>query len=274
MGILRPHPGTPFFRYPYLAYNKRTDRLLSQKGLIAFGANIDALDWKRSSSSAVHNRIMRRLRKEGKGIILMHDIQGRTAKMLPRLLRTLKDEGYKVVHMVSKGTAVPESEPILVASAQTVETKDATEVKTKSAKSLGSGYGSIQSADKDRLIVASLEQQADRELAISRRQNRIKSVPEVFGKTNRTGVTASTDQAAPQTQRASSTLVPVLVARVAMEQLKPKQQAKKSYRIVSTKKRVSSIKRKRNSIVVARNSKRGIVKTGNWKLRRSQWILR
>ncbi|NKB52991.1 MAG: polysaccharide deacetylase family protein [Rhizobiaceae bacterium] len=33
-------PRTPFFRYPYLARSKRTDRMLAKKGMIAFGAEI------------------------------------------------------------------------------------------------------------------------------------------------------------------------------------------------------------------------------------------
>ncbi len=109
-------PRTPFFRYPYLARSKRTDRMLAKKGMIAFGANIDSLDWKQKSPKQVHNRIMRRLRKEGRGIILMHDIQSRTAKMLPDLLRSLKSEGYRVVHMVPKLRKTPASKPVVVAS--------------------------------------------------------------------------------------------------------------------------------------------------------------
>ena len=109
-------PRTPFFRYPYLARNKRTDKLVAEKGLITFGANIDSLDWKKSSPKQLHDRIMKKLRKQGRGIILMHDIQTRTAKMLPDLLRTLKAEGYKVVHVVGKPHERPASKPLVVAS--------------------------------------------------------------------------------------------------------------------------------------------------------------
>ncbi|MFD0916212.1 polysaccharide deacetylase family protein [Pseudahrensia aquimaris] len=120
-GVYDGAPRVPFFRYPYLARNKATDRIVARKGLIAFDANIDSLDWKRVGPDEVHNRIMRILRREGKGIILMHDIQHRTAKMLPRLLRTLKDEGYKVVHMVGPDTvpvAPVEDTPVVVATTQ------------------------------------------------------------------------------------------------------------------------------------------------------------
>lgn len=108
-------PRTPFFRYPYLDSNAATDRLIKRKGLIAFGTNIDSLDWKKESSDTVHDRIMRRVRKQGRGIILMHDIQPRTAKMLPRLLRSLKAEGFNIVHMVAP-TREPVDDDIVVAS--------------------------------------------------------------------------------------------------------------------------------------------------------------
>ena len=109
-------PRIPFFRYPYLARSKRTDRLLKKKGLIAFGANIDALDWKKNTPKQIHNRIMGKLRKQGRGIILMHDIQTRTAKMLPLLLRSLAAEGYRVVHIVAKKGRKIKSAPVVIAS--------------------------------------------------------------------------------------------------------------------------------------------------------------
>lgn len=95
-------PRTPFFRYPYLASSKRTDRILARKGLVAFGANIDSLDWKIKNSNRIHDRILRQLKRKRRGIILMHDIHARTAKMLPKLLRSLKAGGYKIVHIVPK----------------------------------------------------------------------------------------------------------------------------------------------------------------------------
>ena len=45
---------------------------------------------------------MRLLKRKGKGMILMHDLKKKTARMLPELLDTLKAKGYKVVHIVPK----------------------------------------------------------------------------------------------------------------------------------------------------------------------------
>ena len=97
-----------FFRYPYLAKNARTDRIVARKGLIAFGANIDSKDYFKVAPAAVRERTMARLRRQGRGIILMHDIHTRTASMLPGLLDQLKAEGYRIVHMVP-GRSAPAS---------------------------------------------------------------------------------------------------------------------------------------------------------------------
>ena len=114
-------PRVPFFRFPYLDHDAKSDRVIADRNMIAFGANIDSRDWKKVSASKVHDKIMALLKRERKGIILMHDIQTRTAKMLPRLLRSLKAGGYKVVHIVpSKGHQ--EKEPagdLIVAAAPT-----------------------------------------------------------------------------------------------------------------------------------------------------------
>ena len=106
-----------FFRYPYLAKSGRTDQIIRRKGLIAFGANIDSKDYFKVSPAAVRQRTMARLRKQGRGIILMHDIHGRTATMLPALLDQLKAEGYRIVHMVP-GRSAPVGEAPVFASAE------------------------------------------------------------------------------------------------------------------------------------------------------------
>ena len=113
----------PFFRYPYLAKSARTDAIVRSKGLIAFGTNIDSKDYFKVSPDAVRAKTMAQLRKQRKGIVLMHDIHGRTAAMLPALLDQMKAEGFKVVHMVP-GRGRPVADPVL---ADTVLAKAAPE---------------------------------------------------------------------------------------------------------------------------------------------------
>jgi len=50
-------------------------------------------------------RIMSRLRKVGGGIVLFHDTKPSTAAMLPQFLKELKDQAYRVVHVVPASAA-------------------------------------------------------------------------------------------------------------------------------------------------------------------------
>lgn len=105
-GSSNGYPRTPFFRFPYLATSKKTRKLIRDKNLIAFGTNIDSLDWKKDSSDTIVNRVMKRLKTERKGIILMHDLHNRTVLALPKLLDRLKRGGYKIVHIVPGATGL------------------------------------------------------------------------------------------------------------------------------------------------------------------------
>ena len=107
----------PFFRYPYLAKSARTDAMIRSEGLIAFGTNIDSKDYKKVSSATVVEKLMRTLRKQRKGIVLMHDIHARTAAALPVLLDRLKAEGFRVVHMVPGRGVAPVAETVVARAA-------------------------------------------------------------------------------------------------------------------------------------------------------------
>jgi hypothetical protein len=48
---------------------------------------------------------MKDLAARGSGIVLLHDIHPSTAKALPALLAKLQERGYKVVHLMARGTA-------------------------------------------------------------------------------------------------------------------------------------------------------------------------
>ena len=87
------------FRYPYLARSAALDKVVRRHGLLPFSASIMSQDWKKTSGNAMIERVMARLNRQGRGVILLHDLQSRTAAALPALLRRLKREGYKVVHV-------------------------------------------------------------------------------------------------------------------------------------------------------------------------------
>ncbi len=254
-------PRVPFFRYPYLARNKRTDDILRRKGLIAFDANIDSLDWKKVSGDAVHNRIMRRLRQEGKGIVLMHDIQKRTASMLPRLLRSMKREGYKIVHVVPSTSPAPKPDPIVVASLDQPE-EIALDLPKKSIELKLRPVGSMPQNKRAPVQVA----------ALSTKPSNESSVVEL--------ATLPDNVTAPPVTVSSKVTTPAVVAALSEDQLsKPR----KKLRQKKTRKRGLKIvaggskttKRKKPRKTVRRKKRQSIrVASTRWKLRRSQWILR
>lgn len=94
--------GAPFFRYPYLKDTPETIKYLGQRNIAVFSTDLDSFDFKGGRPSAMISRVMRNLKRRGKGILLFHDIQSVTARAMPDLLKKLKDGGYKIVHLTAK----------------------------------------------------------------------------------------------------------------------------------------------------------------------------
>jgi peptidoglycan/xylan/chitin deacetylase (PgdA/CDA1 family) len=65
-----------------------------------FGADLWASDWTSITSQQELKLLIDRLEIARKGIILLHDPKARTAAMLPAFLRYLRDNDYRVVHLV------------------------------------------------------------------------------------------------------------------------------------------------------------------------------
>lgn len=103
-------PIAPFFRYPTLVDTKESLEYLGKRNIAMFSTDIDSLDYKIQAPESIVKTVMTKLAKNGKGIILMHDIHKKTAKAVPLLLAALKQGGYKVVHLTAKaaGTTVVE----------------------------------------------------------------------------------------------------------------------------------------------------------------------
>ena len=83
------------FRFPYGAHNKEGLHLLADAHLKSVMWNIDSLDWADPVPSSIADRVLRAVDKEGRGIILFHDIHERTVKALPAILDRLVAEGYQ-----------------------------------------------------------------------------------------------------------------------------------------------------------------------------------
>ena len=65
-----------------------------------FGADFWASDWDPMSPAQELKLLIDRLKAAGRGIILLHDTKTRTAAMLPAFLRHLRENCYRVVHVV------------------------------------------------------------------------------------------------------------------------------------------------------------------------------
>ena len=99
-GVATSVPSTPFFRFPGFATTPATLDLLQSRGIVVFGADLWASDWNPMTPEQELKLLVDRLKTAGKGIILLHDPKAQTAAMLPAFLRYLRDNHYRVVHMV------------------------------------------------------------------------------------------------------------------------------------------------------------------------------
>jgi peptidoglycan/xylan/chitin deacetylase (PgdA/CDA1 family) len=99
-----------FFRFPGFVDSPELLAAVEKKSMPVFGADLWASDWTPMTPQAELELLMRRLRRAGRGIILVHDIKKQTADMLPALLAALKAEHFQLVHMVP-GDAPPSIRP-------------------------------------------------------------------------------------------------------------------------------------------------------------------
>jgi peptidoglycan/xylan/chitin deacetylase (PgdA/CDA1 family) len=95
----------PFFRFPQLAHPPELVSYLGERNIGIFSTDLDSFDFKMHKAGPMVQGLMDRLKKHGKGIILMHDFQRVTAEALPDLLAQLKANNYKIVHLKAKGVA-------------------------------------------------------------------------------------------------------------------------------------------------------------------------
>jgi peptidoglycan/xylan/chitin deacetylase (PgdA/CDA1 family) len=97
-------PTAPYFRFPALRHPPELITYLGQRNVAIFSTDFDSFDFKMRKPEQVRQAVMAKLKKFGKGIILMHDFQQATAGAAAELLNDLKAGGYKVVFMKPKGT--------------------------------------------------------------------------------------------------------------------------------------------------------------------------
>src|ERR1700710_1247948 len=111
-GVATSTPSTPFFRFPGFETTPATLDQLQSRGIMVFGADLWASDWNPMTPKQELKLLTDRLKVARKGIILLHDPRAQTAAMLPDFLRYLRENRYRVVHLVPAGSKpdhVPEA---------------------------------------------------------------------------------------------------------------------------------------------------------------------
>jgi peptidoglycan/xylan/chitin deacetylase (PgdA/CDA1 family) len=107
MGISAVHwavggPTAPYFRFPALRQPPELIEYLAKRNIAMFSTDMDSFDFKMRKPEQVRQSVMEKLKKHGKGIVLMHDFQHATAEAAMHLLNDLKAGGYKIVFMQPK----------------------------------------------------------------------------------------------------------------------------------------------------------------------------
>jgi peptidoglycan-N-acetylglucosamine deacetylase len=97
-------PAAPLFRFPALRQSPELVTYLGSRNIGIFSADLDSFDFRIHKSEQVVASVLTKLKKAGKGIILMHDFQHATSLALPELLVQLKAGGYRVVEVKTKDT--------------------------------------------------------------------------------------------------------------------------------------------------------------------------
>ena len=95
-------PTAPFFRFPALRQPPELIEYLGKRNIAIFSADLDSFDFKMRRPEQVRQSVLAKLKKNGKGIVLMHDFQHATAQAMPDLLNDLKANGYQIVFMKPK----------------------------------------------------------------------------------------------------------------------------------------------------------------------------
>jgi peptidoglycan/xylan/chitin deacetylase (PgdA/CDA1 family) len=90
----------PAYRFPMLAETPTLMSTLKAEKVAVFSVDVGIGDWEANvTTGLLVARLLENLKATGGGIILMHDAYGPPAKALPILLKVLKENGYKVVHL-------------------------------------------------------------------------------------------------------------------------------------------------------------------------------
>src|SRR2546426_6668760 len=97
--------GDPLVRNGELAQRVRGEGHSVAQGITVMSVDAGIDDWlPEQTPQMLADRLVDRLQRSGGGIVLLHDAQDQTAQALQLLLDTLKERGYRVVHLKWEGS--------------------------------------------------------------------------------------------------------------------------------------------------------------------------
>ena len=91
----------PFFRFPFGESSPELKNFLKENATGEFYWAIDSNDWRAQSNDDLLKNTLAQIDQRGRGVVLFHDIQRKTAETLPAFLRELYTRGYSVVLLKS-----------------------------------------------------------------------------------------------------------------------------------------------------------------------------
>ena len=90
----------PAWRFPYLAETPDMLEALRKQNVAVLSVETGVEDWLQGQTpEGMADRLLKGLRQTGGGIVLLHDVQDQTAAALPLMLRRLRQDGWKLVHL-------------------------------------------------------------------------------------------------------------------------------------------------------------------------------
>jgi peptidoglycan/xylan/chitin deacetylase (PgdA/CDA1 family) len=102
----------PFFRFPYGAKTPAELAFVEHRGNTTFFWNMDSEDWRTRDPHKLFLHVLEQIDRQGRGIILFHDIHEQTVIVLPHVLAELAARHVETVVFVPTGTPrIPVEEP-------------------------------------------------------------------------------------------------------------------------------------------------------------------
>lgn len=92
-----------FFRLPYGSGTRssRVKNVITSLNMEHFFWNVDSLDWQDPSPRSIYNRIVKQMKVQGRGIILVHDIHQKTVEVTKLMAKNLKNDvgGIRIIKL-------------------------------------------------------------------------------------------------------------------------------------------------------------------------------